>query len=64
MEYILGESNSQYNNRLEFIKSIKHQKMDLNEEIRLSKLWYNIKYLNCKYSKKIYHNIKSLDSSI
>jgi len=53
-----GESNKLYNDRVVFIKKVNNNTKDLKESIRLSKIWVNFKYNNCKYSPEVYNLIK------
>ena len=43
------ESNLQFYNRLLFIKKLEDNNINKKEAIRLSKIWYCIKYKKCKY---------------
>ena len=63
IEKQINESNYRYNLRLEFIAKINNDN-SLEEKIRLSKFWYNIKFNKCKYNKDIYHLITSIDPNI
>jgi hypothetical protein len=44
----ISESDTQFKTRLEYIKSL-DKSLDIKEAIRLSKIWYCIKYKYCKY---------------
>lgn len=58
-----SESDSRFDARIKFIKKIQN-KFEWKEALRLSKVWSNIKFKKCKYMKKLYLKIKSLDKSI
>jgi hypothetical protein len=64
MSKILGESNFQYNSRLDFIKLIDDAEIDEKDKIKLSKIWFNIKYNNCRYPKKIYDKVCSFNKLV
>ncbi len=59
----IDESGYRFALRLEFISKIDN-KITLEEKIRLSKFWYNIKFNNCKYNKDIYYLITNIDSEL
>ena len=56
------ESNLQFYNRLLFIKKLEDNNINKKEAIRLSKIWYCIKYKKCKYPLEIYNNIMLFDN--
>ncbi len=60
----LSESNEQFKKKLEFIKKMEKKQVDWREANRLSKIWYCIKYKNCKYTPDIYHKIMNYDKLI
>jgi len=49
------ESNKRFNERLVFIKLLEENKMKWKDANKLSKIWYNITFNNCKYSAEIYN---------
>lgn len=57
----LSESNTQFDKRIEFIKKLEKQQVNYKEAIRLSKIWYCIKYRQCKYLPNIYQTIMFYD---
>ena len=57
----LSESNSQFNAKLDYIKKIENKDIEWKEANRLSKIWYCIKFKNCKYSPEIYHKVMSYE---
>jgi len=59
----IDETDYRYNLRLNFISKIDN-KFNLDEKIKLSKFWYNIKFNNCKYNKDIYYLITNIDSEL
>ena len=61
----LSESEYVFNQRLDFIRKIeKKRKIDFKLADKYSKIWSNIKFKKCRYQKKIYLLIKSVDNSI
>jgi hypothetical protein len=57
----LSESNSQFNERLEYIKLLENASVDWKETVRLSKIWHCIKYKKCRYTPEIYHKVMSYE---
>lgn len=57
----ISESNSQFNAKLDYIKKIEKNNVDWKEANRLSKIWYCIKFKNCKYTPEIYHKVMSYE---
>jgi hypothetical protein len=60
---IKDESEYEYQSRLQFIESCGNKIPD-NQKDPLSKVWANIKFRNCKYSKTLYIKITSLDKTL
>ncbi len=60
LKYI-SESNLQFNAKLDYIKKIEKNDIDWKEANRLSKIWYCIKYKNCKYTPEIYYKVMLYD---
>lgn len=58
----LSESNNQFNKRIDYIKLLENAKIDWKEAYRLSKIWYCIKYKNCKYSPDIHYKVISYEN--
>jgi len=56
----LSESDEQFNNKLIIIKKLEEQNIPLKEANKLSKIWYNVKYKNCKYPRENYNKIINL----
>lgn len=58
-----NESDEHFYGRGYFIlKYIKHNKnTKIDELIKMSMIWKNIKYLNCEYSKNIMEKISSIE---
>ena len=54
----LSESNSNFNKRVEFIKTLEKDNIDWKEAIKLSRLWYCITIQKCKYSPDTYNKVK------
>ena len=59
VEKLIGESNKVYNERMEFIEKVNSEIKDMKEAIRLSKIWVNFKYNNCRYTPEIFLKIKA-----
>jgi hypothetical protein len=60
LKYI-SESNLQFNAKLDYIKKIEKNDVDWKEANRLSKIWYCIKYKNCKYAPEVYYKVMSYE---
>ena len=58
IEQLIGESNKVYNERMEFIEKVNSEIKDMKEAIRLSKIWVNFKYNNCRYTPEVFLKIK------
>lgn len=56
-----GESNLEYQNRIEFFNFLKDQKIKNADNI--SKIWANLKFRKCFYSPKMYGFIMKLDKN-
>jgi hypothetical protein len=54
----LCESDEQFNNRLEVIKKIEKKNIDWKQAQKLSKIYYNVKYKNCRYTPIVYNMIR------
>ena len=53
----ISESTNNFNKRLEFIKQLEKQKVDIDNIENLSMLWYNMKFNNCIYDMNIKNKI-------
>ena len=53
----LSESNSDFNKRVEFIKTLEDKDVDWKEAIKLSRLWYCITIKKCKYSSETFNKV-------
>jgi hypothetical protein len=53
----ISESENQFQQRLEYIKTIENKNIIWKEANRLSKVWYCIKFKKCKYSPELYNYI-------
>ena len=60
----LSESNNQFEKKLEFIKKMEKKEVEWKEAYRLSKIWYCIKYRNCRYTPEVYHMVMSYDKPL
>ncbi len=59
----LSESDSQFAQRVEYIKLLEKAKVDWKEATRLSKIWYCIKFKSCKYAPEVYHKVTSYEKN-
>ena len=59
----LSESDKQFNKRLEYIKLLEKANINWKEAVRLSRIWYGIKVLNCKYQSEVYNKVISFEKS-
>lgn len=50
----LSESNTQFNERVNYIKSFEENNIKFEEAVRLSKIWMCITMKKCKYNKETY----------
>lgn len=48
------ESKKRFDERIIFIQCLEKNKIIWNDAHSLSKIWFNIKFNNCKYSPQIY----------
>lgn len=63
-EYILqyiSESNNNFELRLNYIRKLEKHNVSWDDAIKLSLLWYNIKFRKCKYNKDLYIKVISYD---
>ena len=58
IERTLDESDKVYQDKLEFYQRANTQLKDPKESIRLSKIYINFKYKNCRYSPEVFKKIK------
>lgn len=58
IERTTDESNKIFDERIKFIKRVYSNTNDLKESIRLSKIYINYKYRDCKYSSDVFLKIK------
>jgi hypothetical protein len=49
------ESNKRFNQRLTFIKILEKNNFKWKDALKLSKVWYNIKFNSCKYQSELYN---------
>jgi 3-polyprenyl-4-hydroxybenzoate decarboxylase len=57
----LSESDNQFNQRLKYIKKLENNKIVWKEANTLSKIWYNIKFKNCKYAPELNYKVINYD---
>lgn len=48
-----SESNSNFQKRIEFIKSLEDKNINWKEAIKISRIWYCIIIKKCKYSHEV-----------
>ena len=53
----LSESKKQFNQRVEYIKKLEKNQIVWKEANRLSKIWYCIKFKNCRYQPDVYYGV-------
>lgn len=56
-----SESESIFNQRINFIKKVEKKKIKFKEALKYSKIWSNIKFKECKYNKKVYLKVIDFD---
>lgn len=57
----LSESNVQFNQRIQYIRLLEKANVNWKEALRLSKVWYCIKFKNCKYAPELYYKVISYE---
>jgi hypothetical protein len=57
----LSESKSQFQQKIEYIKKLEKASINWKEANRLSKIWYCIKFKNCRYMPEVYNKIMRYD---
>jgi len=55
----LCESDEQFILRIELIKKLEEKKIDYKQALKLSKIYYNIKFKKCKYTPVVYNMIRN-----
>ncbi len=55
----LCESDDQFLSRIELIKKLEEKKIDYKQALKLSKIYYNIKFKKCKYTPVVYNMIRN-----
>ena len=58
IERLPDESNKIFDDRIKFIEKVYSNINDLKESIRLSKIYVNYKYKDCRYSSEVFLKIK------
>jgi len=53
-----SESDEQFNSRLELLKKLEEDNINWKEALKISKIYLNIKFKNCKYTPQVYYMIK------
>jgi hypothetical protein len=61
LKYI-SESNNQFNNRLIFMSKLEKKNINYKEALRLSKIWFSIKYKKCTFPYEIYNYVMQYDN--
>lgn len=64
MYKIIGESGTEFEMRKAFYNKLKTKNIENKEAIKISLIWSNIKFRNCRYPSWIYHMIKNYDETI
>ena len=59
-----SESENYFNQRLEFLKKLENSNVKFKDAVKISKIWSNIKFKECRYNVKVYNMIKKFDESI
>jgi hypothetical protein len=62
LDKFYSESNNYFQQRIDFIKKLETKNIEWKEAVRLSKVWSNMKFKNCKYTKSLYLKVTKLDS--
>jgi hypothetical protein len=55
------ESPSVFNKRIELIRLMESDKISWKEALKISKIWYNIKFNNAKYNSELYNKYLHYD---
>jgi len=53
-----SESDELFNSRLELLKKLEEENLEWKEALKLSKIYFNVKFKNCKYTTQVYYSIK------
>jgi hypothetical protein len=61
VQQYLSESNDRFRQKLEFIRKLEKSNVEWKESNRLSKIWSNIKFRECKYASELYYKIMNYD---
>ena len=61
VQQYLSESNDRFRQKLEFIRKLEKSNVEWKESNRLSKIWSNIKFRECKYAPELYYKIMNYD---
>lgn len=59
LEQLRGESNTEFDERKKFYNFLESKK--IKESEKLSKIYTNIKFRECRYTPKMYHYIMKLE---
>ena len=54
----MSESNEIFNSRLDILKKLEKDDIEWKEALKISKIYYNVKFKNCKYSNQVYFLVK------
>lgn len=60
LQYV-SESKIQFNERIKYIRLLEASKIEWTEAYKYSKIWYCIKFKNCKYIPELYNKIISFE---
>lgn len=64
MYKIIGESKNEYEMRKAFYDKLKDKNIGDKEATKMSVIWSNIKFRDCRYPSWIYHMMKKYDNTI
>ena len=54
----LSESDEQFQSRLELLKKLEAKNIEWKQAQKLSKIYYNVKFKNCRYTPMVYNMIR------
>lgn len=57
----LSESDRQFNEKLKYIQKLEKAGVEWKEANRLSKIWYGIKFLKCRYAPEVFNRVISFE---
>lgn len=54
-----SESDEIFKDRLDLLKKLELEKTPFKDALKLTKVYTNVKYKNCKYNSQLYNSIKN-----